>query len=74
MIRAQINFDEHEFRMAKKEARTLGISVAEFVRRAVREALTSHGQRPWMSYACLVEAGNPRSSQSIDEVIYCRSD
>jgi hypothetical protein len=36
MIRTQISLDEREYSIAKKEARTLGISVAEFVRRAVR--------------------------------------
>jgi len=70
MIRTQISLDEHEYDIAKREARTLGISVAEFVRRAVREALPPHGQVPWMRYAGLVETGNPSSSQSVDEIVY----
>jgi hypothetical protein len=36
MIRAQVSFDEHEYALAKREAKALGISVAEFLRRAVR--------------------------------------
>ena len=37
----------------------MGISVAEFVRRAVREALPSRGAAFWMKFAGFVEAGNP---------------
>ena len=48
--------------------------VAEFVRRAVREALPILGQRPWMKFAGLVETGDPYSSQSIDEVVYGRKE
>jgi len=70
MIRIRISFDEHEYGIAKREARTLGISIAEFVRRAVREALPPRGQGPWMRYAGLVETGNPSSSQSTDEIVY----
>ena len=74
MIRTQISLDEHEYRIAKREARTLGISVAEFVRRAVREALPPRGQGPRMRYAGFVETGNPRSSQSVDEIVYSQKD
>jgi hypothetical protein len=74
MIRTQISLDEHEYSIAKREARTLGISVAEFVRRAVREALPPRGQSPWMRYAGLVETGNQRSSQSVDEIVYGQKD
>lgn len=70
MIRTQISLDEHEYAVAKAEARSLGISVAEFVRRALREALPLRGEGPWMKYAGFVETGDPRSSQSIDEIIY----
>ncbi len=70
MIRTQIRLEPHEYLLAKKEAKTLGISVAEFVRRAVRQMLPPHGTAPWMRYAGLVESGDPHSSQSIDEVVY----
>jgi len=72
MIRTQISLDKQEYAIAKKAARSLGISVAEFVRRAVREALPPEGKGPWMQYAGFVESGDPQSSQSIDELIYGR--
>ena len=74
MIRTQISLDEHEYGLAKREAQALGISVAEFVRRAVREALPPLGQGPWMRYAGFVETGNPSSSQSVDEIVYGQKD
>jgi len=74
MIRTQISLDEREYALAKKEARALGIPLAEFVRRAIRQMLPARGSAPWMRYAGLVESGDPRSSQSIDEVVYGRKD
>ena len=74
MIRTQISLDAEEYELAKKEARALGISVAEFVRRAVRQLLPPRSQSPWMWYAGLVESGDRRSSQSIDEVVYGAKD
>lgn len=74
MIRTQISLDEHEYKAAKSQAQALGISVAEFVRRAVREALPSKGEPSWMRCAGFVETGNPRSSGSIDEIVYGQED
>lgn len=74
MIRTQISLDEQEYSLAKKHAAKLGISVAELMRRAIREVLPAEREAPWMRYAGLVESGNPRSSQSIDEIIYGRKD
>ena len=74
MLRTQVSLDERDYALAKKEAAALGISVAEYVRRAIRNALPPRGQPPWMRYAGLVESGNPQSSQSIDEIIYGRKD
>jgi hypothetical protein len=74
MIRTQISLEPHEYNLAKKEALSLGVSVAEFVRRAIREALPSDGQRPWMKFAGLVETGDARSSQSVDEIVYGQKD
>jgi hypothetical protein len=74
MIRTQISLDEDEYGIAKMEAQSLGISVAEFVRRAIREALPPRGQGEWMKYAGFVETGNPRSSQTIDEIVYGQKD
>jgi len=70
MIRTQISLDDREYALAKKEAEALGISVAEFVRRAIRRMLPPSGEAVWMRYAGLVESGNPLSSQSIDEIVY----
>jgi hypothetical protein len=74
MIRTQISLDEHEYAMAKSAAQSLGISVAEFVRRAVREALPPQGTGPWMKFAGFVETGDARSSQSVDEIVYGQKD
>jgi len=74
MIRTQISLDEDEYTLAKKEARALGISVAEFVRRAVRDALPPGGQGAWMKYAGFVETGDSGSSRSIDEIVYGQKD
>lgn len=70
MIRTQISFDENEYALAKREAKALGISMAELVRRAVRRVLPTDEDKPWMRYAGLVESGDPNSSQSIDDVVY----
>ena len=70
MIRTQISLDKQEYELAKKEAKALGISVAEFARRAIRQMLPADESKPWMRYAGFVESGDPRSSQSIDEVVY----
>ncbi len=74
MIRTQVSLDEHEYALAKSGARSLGISVAEFVRRAVRDALPADTATPWMKFAGFVETGDRRSSQSIDEIIYGQKD
>jgi len=74
MIRTQVSLDKKEYDSAKKEAAALGISLAEFIRRAVREHLPVHGQSPWMRYAGFVESGDRRSSQSIDEIVYGSKD
>jgi hypothetical protein len=74
MIRTQISLDEREYATAKEQARSLGISVAEFVRRAIREALPPQGDGPWMKFAGLVETGNSRSSQGVDQIVYGQKD
>ena len=74
MIRTQISLDEKEYDLAKREAKALGISVAELVRRALRQTLPTDDGKPWMRYAGLVESGDPLSSQSIDDVVYGTKD
>jgi hypothetical protein len=74
MIRTQISLDEREYELAKRQARALGISIAELVRRAVRDVLPVAGDRPWMRYAGFVQSGDPRSSQSVDDLVYGTKD
>ncbi len=72
MMRTLVTLDEKEYKLAKQEAKALGISVAEFVRRAIREKLPMRTEKPWMRYVGSVETGDPNSSssQSIDEIVY----
>ena len=70
MMRTQISLPEDEYRMAKQEAAALGISIAEFVRRALRQVLPAEQATPWMRYAGLVESGDKRPSRKIDEIVY----
>lgn len=70
VIRTLVTLDESEYELVKKEAKALGISAAEFIRRAIRESLPMSPIQPWMRYAGMVESGNPRSNQSIDELVY----
>jgi hypothetical protein len=74
MIRTQISLDEQEYKLAKAEAHSLGISFAEFVRRTLRDALPVNTDAPWMKYSGMVETGDPQSSQKIDEIIYGHKD
>jgi len=74
VIRTQISFDKKEYKLAKKQAAALGISLAEFIRRAIREQLPIPEGAPWMKYAGTVATGDPDSSQSIDEIVYGRKD
>jgi hypothetical protein len=70
MIRTQVSLDSLEYKLAKKEAKALGISVAEFVRRSVRQNLPPTGEAPWMRFIGFVESGDPHSSQTVDELVY----
>jgi hypothetical protein len=70
MIRTQISLPEDEYMAAKREARRLGISLAELFRRSLRSALPVDDSKPWMRFAGMVETGDPRASQRIDDVVY----
>ena len=74
MIRTQISLDKEEYFLAKKGAAALGISIAEFVRRAVRQSLPPVGEGPWMQFAGFVESGDTQSSRRIDELVYGTKD
>jgi hypothetical protein len=74
MIRTQISLEKQAYREAKLEAKRQGISLAEFLRRAVRLALPPRAQadRAWMRYAGAVASGDANASRSVDEVVYGR--
>ena len=74
MIRTQISLTEQDYEAAKGEARRLGISLAELLRRSLRAMLPVDESKPWMTYAGMVETGDPSSSQRIDEVVYGQKD
>jgi len=74
MIRTQVSLDEQAYREAKAEARRQGISLAEFLRRAVRVALPARrrADRAWLRYAGAVASGDPDASRSVNAVVYGR--
>jgi len=67
--RIQIRFPQDEHDAAKRKAERLGISLAEFVRRALGSALPADPSRPCMCYAGMVESGDPASSRHVDDVL-----
>ena len=74
MVRTQISLTEEEYEAAKAEARRLGISLAELLRRSLRSILPVDASKPWMRYAGIVETGDPESSRHIDEIVYGQKD
>jgi hypothetical protein len=72
MIRTQISLSEEEYEAAKAEAARLGISLAELLRRSLRQMLPADQSKPWMRYAGFVETGEKDASQKIDEIVYSR--
>jgi hypothetical protein len=70
MIRTQISLAQADYDAAKAESARLGISLAEFFRRALRSALPVDDSQPWMRYAGMVESGDPTSSLGIDDIVY----
>jgi hypothetical protein len=74
VIRISVHFDIREHSLAKEEARALGISLAEFVRRSLRDKLPVTKEQPWMRYAGMVASGDPNSSQHIDDIVYGSKD
>ena len=70
MIRTQISLSPEEYQAAKREAKRLGVSLAELLRRSLRSLLPADRTRPWMKYAGLVESGDAKSSVRIDDVVY----
>jgi hypothetical protein len=74
MVRTQISLTEEEYKAAKREARRLGISLAELLRRSLRGILPVDGSKPWMRFAGMIESGDPSASRRIDEIVYGQKD
>lgn len=74
MIRTQVSLTTEEMRAARTEAKRLGISLAELLRRSLRTLLPTDSSRPWMRFAGMVESGDAESSRRIDDVIYGQKD
>lgn len=70
MKRTQISLSEEEYKLAKKEAKRQGVSLAELLRQALRKTLPIKADKPWMNYSGLVESGNSNSSETIDDIVY----
>jgi hypothetical protein len=67
MVRTQISLTKEEYEAAKREARRQGISLAELLRRSLRQLLPVDEDQPWMRYAGMIESGDAASSTRIDE-------
>ena len=74
MIRTQISLTDPEYRAAKREAARLGISLAELLRRSLRSLLPADDAKPWMRFAGMIDTGDPRASQKIDDMVYGQKD
>lgn len=70
MVRTQVSLREDEYAAAKREARRMGISLAELLRRSLRSLVPVDEDAPWMRHAGMIESGDPRSSEHIDDVVY----
>lgn len=74
MIRTQISVDEETYQQAKALAARRGISLAELCRQALGMVLAKEPvERPWTRFAGILE-GNPRDSETVDEVVYGRNE
>ena len=74
MIRTQVSLSAMDYRAAKHEAARLGVSLAELLRRSLRSLLPADESRPWMRYAGMIETGDPKASQKLDDVVYGQKD
>ena len=79
MITTRITLDPDLYDHASEVARRRGISLAEFCRRVLRDAVArcpeaasrSPLDRPWMAYLGTIE-GRAQDSRTVDEVVYGR--
>ena len=75
MIRTQVSFEPELYEEAQREAARLGISVAEFCRRALRRALgggSANPKKPWLKYSGAISGGrtDESSKTNIDGAVY----
>ena len=70
MIRTQISVDEDLYRDAKAFAARQGISLAELLRRSLREKIgRAPKAAPWMEFAGIID-GDSNDSEAVDDVVY----
>jgi hypothetical protein len=74
MITTQISLSASDYRAAEREARRLGISLAELLRRSLRAIVPADESKAWMRHAGMIETGDPASSQKIDDIVYGQKD
>jgi hypothetical protein len=46
--------------------------LAELLRRSLRSVVPADESKPWMRYAGMIESGDPRASENLDDVVYGR--
>lgn len=77
MIRTQVSLDAKMYRLAQATARRQGVSLAEFVRRALAKSLEPevHPDKPWMRWSGFVRDGaqDDADADNIDSVVYDRA-
>lgn len=70
MVRTQISLDDHDHALAKKRAAECGISLSEFVRRAIRSELGDRPGRGDLSDLFgMFSSGHTDTSSRIDELV-----
>jgi hypothetical protein len=72
MMRTQVSLSGREYRAAKREARRLGISLDELVRRSLRAVLPPISAKPWMRFAGMIDTRRSEVCQNIDDFAYGR--
>lgn len=72
MIPIRISLDREIYEHADRVSRRQGVSLADFCRRTLREALAQYpSDKPWMAYVGGLE-GRTDDSGTVDAVVYGR--
>ncbi|MDE2875613.1 MAG: hypothetical protein OXU69_04375 [Gemmatimonadota bacterium] len=72
MIPIRISLDREIYEHADRVSRRQGVSLADFCRRTLREALAQYpSDKPWMAYVGGLE-GSTDDSSTVDAVVYGR--